>query len=119
MARARIKDQTCVLAINACGVDYLGSLAISLVKRDMVDLFFDSETGRIGVRKAKGGQFEMCPLSKNALRISSKDLATLIGQNEDYSIEKHEQFHFVLVPLNRKGAHNGTDKSESGQSPQY
>lgn len=108
MARARIKNRTCVLSINGCGVDYLGSLAISLVKRDLADLFVDPETGNIGIRKSKEGQFELCPLGKVGLRISSMDLAKAIQADTDYTIEKHEEFHFVLVPIERqKGATNG------------
>lgn len=92
-----------VIRFTMNGIDTLDRFSIKFQGSDKVDLFYDSETHRIGIKKTPNGNFAVAKTPKQEqFFIRSLQLIHLNKIKRVYLIEKsdgaRDDFDFILVP---------------------
>jgi hypothetical protein len=91
-----------VLRISSVGVGEMAARSISYGKNDSVDMFYDSDTEMIAIKKDECGEFKVnAPSTKTkTLVINSKGLADQIAVDVvEYSMDfSNKEFDVILKP---------------------
>ena len=93
------------LRLTTEGITELHNNGINYGAGMKLDIFFDSDSGKLALQHAPEGEFKLTKNSAkgNSLRITSADLAKRINKNTDYRMEFNlPDFDAVLVPIKSK-----------------
>lgn len=95
------KQGSGVLRFTSSGVDFMKTYGINIGVGDRVDIFYDRDTERIAVMKAKAGAFKIGVNSTrgDSMRITAKDLIEIIKTQSEYDMQKSDEYDVILVPI--------------------
>lgn len=88
---------------NSLGMKYLKNNNIDLKGGDLVDLYYDSENGRIALKKSDKGCFSIINDQSKYIKIESSCLIQYISNNSDYMIEilDDNKYNLILNPAQK------------------